>query len=156
MGSCNSLQTVDVVEFSGNFVPKEPACSTRTHCPSIDVFWVTPHQIAESALMRNFLSSGDDANLINSANFGTESTVYTKNCAIHDSGEYKEVEYLTARFPHRCVAILCLALLIESVDLSDLARLVIASYKYNSVGIPAIIISLVYSINAYKIYRLCF
>lgn len=121
MGSCNGFQTVDVVEFSGDFVTKEPACSTRTHCPSIDIFWVAPHQIAESTLMRNFLSSGDNANLINSPNFGAESTMHTENCPVDNSGKDQEVKYLTARFPHRCVAIFCLAFLVETVDLGDLA-----------------------------------
>jgi hypothetical protein len=46
--------------------------------------------------MRNFLCSGDDTNLVQSANFGTETSVDAENFAVDDSRKGKEVEDLAA------------------------------------------------------------
>lgn len=47
-----------------NLVAEKPSGSSRRNGPRIDVFRVTPHEIAESTLMRNLLRSGHDSDLI--------------------------------------------------------------------------------------------
>ncbi len=53
--------------------------------------------------------------------------MYTENGSVDNGGEDEEVEYLAACLPNRGVAVFCLALLIETIDLCDLARLMVAS-----------------------------
>lgn len=89
--------------------------------------------------MRDFLGTGDDADLIESADFWTQTSVNTQNGSVDDSRKDKEVKNLTASLPDGRIAILLLALLIETVDLCNLTRLVVAADKGNAVGVSVII-----------------
>jgi hypothetical protein len=138
MCSSNQLEIVDVVElpklvsttsawsviwvthFARDLVSKQPTCATRTNRPRLDFFWVTPYKVAEGAFVWNLLSPGNDTDLVKSADFGAETSVDAEHFAVDDSCEGEEIEDLTARLPDRGVAILLLALLIESVDLRNL------------------------------------
>jgi hypothetical protein len=54
---------------------------------------------------------------------------------VDDSCQGQKVENLTARFPHRGISVLGLALFVESVDLGDLSGLVVSPYKGNAVWV---------------------
>lgn len=136
VSSRNGLQAVDMVELGGDLIAKEPASAARTHGPRIDIFGIAPYQVTEGTLMRNLLSSGDNPDLIDSPDFGAETAVNTKNGAVYNRSKDQKVEDLAACLPDRCVAILCLAFLVEAVDLSDLAGLVVAADEDDTVGIP--------------------
>jgi hypothetical protein len=62
--------------------------------------------------------------------------VYAENFAIDDRSKDKKVEDLAARLPDRSIAVLLLTLLVETVDLSNLAGLVITSNEGDLVRIP--------------------
>jgi len=136
MSSGNQFETIHVVELSRNLVAKEPAGTTRANSPRLDVFGVRPDKIAESTLVRNLLSTGNDANLVDGTDLGTQATVDTEELAVDDGSEDQKVENMAAGLPNGGVSILLLALLVESIDLSDLTRLVITADKNNSVGVP--------------------
>ena len=53
--------------------------------------------------------------------------MHAQHFAVYDGRESQEVENLTARLPHTCVAILLLAFFVKAVDLGDLAGLVVSS-----------------------------
>ena len=57
--------------------------------------------------------------------------------AVNDCRQCEEIEDLAARFPDRRVAVLLLALLVETVHLGDLSRFVVAAYERDLVGISA-------------------
>lgn len=137
MGSRNSLQAVDMVELGGNFIAKEPASTTGTHSPRINVFRVAPYQVTEGTLMRNLLRSGDNPDLVYSPDLGAKTTVNTKDGAIYDCSEDEEIENLATGLPDRRIAVLCLTLLVETVDLGDLPGLVVAADEDDTVGISA-------------------
>lgn len=139
MGSRNSLQAVDVVELGGDLIAKEPASTTRTHSPRIDVLGIAPYQVTESTLMRNLLGSGDNPDLIDGPDLGAETAMDTKNSAVHNRGEDKEIKDLAAGLPYRCVTVLRLALLVKAVDLSDLPRLVVSADKDDTVRVSVIL-----------------
>ena len=134
MCSCNKLQTVDVVELGRHLVSEQPACSSGRHGPCVDVLRVTPDEIAEGAFVGNLLCSRYDANLVQRADLGRQSTVHAEHLAVDNGCEGKEVEDLTTRLPDRGVAVLGLALLVEAVHLGDLSRLVISTHQRHSVG----------------------
>lgn len=110
-----------MVELCGDLVTKEPACASGTYCPCVDVLRVTPYQVTECTLMRNLLGSGDDPDLINGADFRAEAAVYAKDCSVHNGSEHKEVEYLAASFPDRCVSVFRLTFFVEAVHLCNLS-----------------------------------
>ena len=62
-------EVIDVIEFGGHLASEEPACTSRRHSPSLDVFRVGPHEVAEWAFVRDFHSSVDQSDLIDSFDF---------------------------------------------------------------------------------------
>lgn len=136
MRSRDCLQPVDMVELSSDLITKEPPSATGTDSPCINVLWITPHQVAKCAFVRNLLRASNDSDLVDGPDLGAETAVYTENSAVDNSGEHKEVEYLAASLPDRCIAVFCLALFVEAVHLGDLAGLVVATDKHYTVGVP--------------------
>ena len=90
--------------------------------------------------MRNLLRTSNDTDLINSANLRAQTAVNAENFTINNGSEDKEVKNLAARLPDRRIAVLLLALLVETVNLGDLARLVVASDECDLVGVPLIVL----------------
>jgi hypothetical protein len=136
VSTSNEFQAIDMVELGCNLITEEPASATGRDSPSINVLRIAPDEIAEGTLVRNLLSTGDDANLIDSTDFWTKATVNTENLTINDSSQNQEVKDLAARLPDRRVAVLLLTLFVEAVDLSDLAGLVVATDEGDLVRIP--------------------
>jgi len=135
MSTSNELQTIDMIELSCNLITKEPASTTGRNCPSLNILRVTPDKVTESTLMRYLLSTSNNTDLVNGANLRAEATVNAQNLTVNDSSEDEEVKNLAARLPDRSVAVLLLTLLVEAVDLSNLARFVVTSDESNLVGI---------------------
>jgi len=127
MSTSNELQTINVIELGCNLVTKKPASTTRRNGPSLNILRVTPDKVTESTLMRDLLSTSNDTDLVNGADLRTETTVNAQNLAVNDSSEDKEVENLAAGLPDRSVAVLLLTLLVEAINLSDLAGFVVTS-----------------------------
>jgi hypothetical protein len=67
--------------------------------------------------------------------------MYTEKLAINDSSKDEEVKHVTASLPDGCIAVLLLTLLIETVNLCDLSRLVVAANEHYTVRISATWIS---------------
>lgn len=99
MSARNKPQAIDVVEFSCDLVTKEPASTTWRDGPGIDILGIRPDQVAESAFMGNFLSTSNDTDLIDSADFWGETTVNAKDFTINNGSEDQEIENLAARLP---------------------------------------------------------
>lgn len=89
--------------------------------------------------MGDLLGPGNDADLVNRSDLGTQPAVDAEDLAVDDGREDQEVEDVAASLPHRRVPVLLLALLVEPVDLRDLARLVVPSDEDDSVGVSALI-----------------
>lgn len=71
--------------------------------------------------MRDFLRASNDADLVERADFGAQTAVYTEDFTVDYGSKDEEVEYLAAAFPDRCIAVLLLAFFVETVHLGDLA-----------------------------------
>lgn len=120
MSTSNRLQTIDVVKFGGNLISEQPTGASRTDSPCVDILRITPDKVTESSLMRDLLGPGNDADLVDCSNLGTETTVHTEDGTVDDGGQDQKVEHLTTGLPDRRVAILCLAFLVKSINLRDL------------------------------------
>jgi len=136
VSSANELQAVDSRELLCDLGAEEPTGSSRADLPSLNFLGIRPHQIAEGALMRNLLVSGDGSDLIDGADVRREASVDTENLAVNESGEGEVVEDLCAIFPGVGVAVLLLALIVEAVHLGDLPALVVTPEERDLVGPP--------------------
>lgn len=83
----NQLQAINMVELAGNLIAKQPARAPRRNSPGLDVLGIAPHEVAEGALVGDFLGAGDDADLVEGADFGAEAAVHAEDLAVDDGGE---------------------------------------------------------------------
>lgn len=123
------------IDLGRHFVAEQPPSTSWRYGPGVDFFWVAPDQVAESAFVRNLLRARHDSDLVEGADLGGQAAVDTQDFAVDDGGEGEEVEDLAAGFPHRGVAVLLLAFLVEAVDLGDLAGFVVAAHEGDAVGV---------------------
>jgi len=100
MSTSNELEAIDMIEFRGDFIPKQPSCPTRRYSPGANVFRITPDQIAESTFMWDFLRSGNDPDLIESAYLWAQAAMDAQDFAVDDCSQDEEVEDLATSFPH--------------------------------------------------------
>lgn len=96
MGTGDEAQAVDMVEFSGNLVAEEPAGATRGYSPGVDIFGVTPHQVAEGSLVGDLLRTCNNSDLIDCADLGAQAAVDTEDFSVDDGGEDQEIKDLAA------------------------------------------------------------
>ena len=120
MSTGNEFKSIDLVELGCDFISKQPSSSTGRNGPGLHIFRITPDKITKRTLVRNLLGTCDDADLIQSADFWTQTSVNTQNGSINNSSKDKEVKNLTASLPDGRIAVLLLALLVETIDLCDL------------------------------------
>ena len=85
--------------------------------------------------MRDLLGTSNDTYLVEGANLRTQAAMDAEDLAVNDCTKHEEIEHLTASFPNGSIAVLLLALFVESVDLSDLAGLMIAAYKGHAIRV---------------------
>lgn len=127
MCSGDQRNVVDVIEFGGDLGSEEPSRTSWGHGPGLDVLWVRPHKVAEWTLVRNFHSSVDESNLINSLDFWGESSMNAENFSFNDGSDTKIIEDFCAVLPWVGISVLSNGLIIEAVDGGDLSGLVISS-----------------------------
>jgi hypothetical protein len=61
--------------------------------------------------------------------------VYTEHLSVNNSSDGKIVKHIGKELPNFGIAILCLALCVEPIDLCDLSSLMISSNQGNSLGV---------------------
>ena len=120
MRSCNQLQSIDMIKLRCDLVSKQPTGTTRADGPRFYLFWIRPHQIAESAFMWDLLRARNYSNLVYCSDFRAQSTVDAEQFSVHNGGKDEEVENVAAGLPNRGVAILRLAFFIKAVYLCNL------------------------------------
>lgn len=127
MGSCNKSQTVVVVERLGYILAKGVTCTTRRYSPATPVVWVRPEQIAHGTFVWNLLNAVERPNIVQSVDAGRQTAVQTEDLIIDQGSERQVVEQVCKVFPDIRVAVLAETLVVETVDLGDLAGLVVAT-----------------------------
>lgn len=85
--------------------------------------------------MRNFYLTVNSSDLINCFDLRGETTVHTKDFAIDNSPDGEIIEHLSAVLPRVRVAILTIYFIVETINGSDLAGLMIASEKSYAIGV---------------------
>ena len=100
----------------------------------IDSANLPTHPRVSSPRLETSVGTGH-THLIDALQVRTESTVDTKDTAVDDSAEGKVVEDLAAPAPDVGGAVLALALVVEAVDLCDLAGLVVAADEGHALGV---------------------
>ena len=73
--------------------------------------------------MGNLHFSVDGSNLVNSFDFGAESTVHTEDISIDDGSQRKIIKDVCAVFPGVGVSVLLIDFVVKAIDSSDLSEI---------------------------------
>jgi hypothetical protein len=129
MGAGDQLKVVDVVEFGSDTGSEEPASASWGESPSLNLFWIGPHEVAEGALVRDLHTAFEQADLVEGLDVWGEATVDAEDLSFNDGADTEEVEHFGAVFPGVGVSVLSDRLVVEAVDGGDLAGLVVSAQQ---------------------------
>jgi hypothetical protein len=129
MCSGDERNVIDVVEFSGDLRSEKPTSSSWRHGPSLNIFRIRPHKIAEWTFVWDLHSSVNESDLVNSFDFWGQSSMDAEDFSLDDGSNSEVVEHLGAVFPWIGIAVLSDCLIIESVHGGDLPSFVVTSQK---------------------------
>lgn len=101
----------------------------RDHKACLSLLGVTPHQVAERTVVRNFLEPVQALDLIDGLDEGGEPAVHREDVGVGDGADGKKVEEVSVQLPHSRAAELVLALHVEAVVLRDRPELVVPPYQ---------------------------
>ena len=135
MGATDEIEPVYLAELVGYLGAKEPASSTWRNRPRVNILRIRPDQVAEGTLARNLLVSLDQAYLVEGLDLGREAAVHAQDRVVNESRNGHIVEQVAANTPRVRIAVLGHALIVKSVDLSDLTRFVVASQEHNAIRV---------------------
>lgn len=135
MRAGNQRQTVVVVESLRDILAERIPGATGGNTPAAAVIRVRPKEIAHGALMRHFLNPIESFDVIEGIDTRRKTAVQTEDLVVDESGEGEIIEEIGKVLPDISITVLAKALVVEAVDLGDLARLVVASEDGNSFGV---------------------
>jgi len=135
MSSCNQSQAIIVVESLGNVLAKRIPSSSRRYSPPASIIWIRPQEIAHRTLVWYLLYAVEGSDIIECINAGRETSVEAEDLVINQGCEGKVVEEVGEVFPDIRVAVLSEALVVEAIDLGNLAGFVITTEDCDALGI---------------------
>ena len=107
---------------------EEVAGSSRTDLPAWPVWvGVTPHKVAEGALMGNFLATLKESDLIEGLNIRRKTAMDAENFAFNDGTNAQMVHNIDAILPGVGITVFTHVLIVKAIHGSDLARLVVTT-----------------------------
>lgn len=110
-----------MVESLGDVLPECVACTTRRDAPATPIVWVRPQEVAHWALVRNLLNAVERSDVVQRVDAGGKTTVKTENLVVDEGGQREVVEEVGEVLPDVGVAVLPEALIVEAVNLGNLA-----------------------------------
>ncbi len=135
MRACDEGKTVVVVKLLRDVLAKGIASTAGGNTPAHAVVRVRPQQIAHGTFVRDLLHAGLVHNVVEGVDGGGETTVETENLLLNQGSQRKVVEQIGEVLPHVRIAILSQALIIETIDLGNLAGLVVTTGNGNAFAI---------------------
>jgi hypothetical protein len=86
--------------------------------------------------VRHFLYAVEGPDVVEGIDAGRETAVQTEDLVVDQGGKRQIVEKICEVFPDVRVAVLAEALVVEAVDLGDLAGLVVTAEDGDALGVP--------------------
>lgn len=127
MGACNRFEAVFLNKLVRDVLAERVSGASGRDSPASSVVGVRPKQVAHRPFVGHFNDSVDVADLVKCIQAGRETAVEAENLLFDNGAEGEVVEQVGKVLPDVRVAILPKTLVIKTVNLSDLAALVVAS-----------------------------
>lgn len=135
MSSGDQFQIVRVIELLRNILSKRVAGTSGRDTPTTSVIRIGPQKITDRTFVGNLHNTIKLLDLVQSVNRWREATMEAEDVVLNDGTKWKVIEQSCEFLPHLGIAILAQALIVESIDLSDLLRLVVTAQNGDTVGI---------------------
>lgn len=135
MGPGNKRQAVVVVESLRDVLTECVTGTTGRDSPSAPVVGVRPQKVAHGSLVGHLLDPVKGADVVERVDAGRQASVQAEDLVVDEGCEGQVVEEIGEVLPHVCVAVFPEALVVEAVDLGDLARLVVAAEDSDAPGV---------------------
>lgn len=116
-------------------MPEDPSCSSTVPAPSLDVFWVRPHEICQRTLVRDFLFAIQKAHLIDGGKVRRESSMDAKDVPIDDGSQRQKIKCLIKVLPAVRVAVFFIDLIEEAVHHGNVSALMVTPQQVDAVGV---------------------
>ena len=126
-------ESVGVVERLGDVLAESVARSTGGDAPAATVIGVRPQQVAHGSLVRDFLNAVESPDVVEGVYRGGQAAVQAEDLTVHKGCQWEIIKQVGEVFPHIRVAIFAQTLVIEPVDLGDLAGFVVSSQNRDTV-----------------------
>ena len=133
MRPCHCLEAIFLNELVRYVLPESVAGATGGDAPSRAIVRVGPEQVAHGTLVGHLDHAVNIANHVQRVQAGRESAVQAEDLVLDDGGQRQVIEEVGEVLPHVRVAVLAQTLVVEAVDLGDLATLVIAPQDRDAV-----------------------
>lgn len=124
------------VELLHDVTAEQVSSTSRANTPPRRILRVTPHEVAHSAVMWHLLLPVDRAYLIQRIDARAQTAMDAEDFVINDGCKSQVVEDVCAVPPDIDGAVLSQALVVETIHLSDLSALVVASNQSDSLRVP--------------------
>lgn len=135
MSSCNKLEIIRMIELFTNVLTKWVSSSSWRNTPTTSVIRVRPEEITNWTFGWHFHDSVELVDLIEGINWWRETTVEAEDVSFNNCGQRQVIKQACEVLPNIGISVFSKALIIESIDLSDLLAFVITSQDGNSVWV---------------------
>ena len=135
MRPSNQRQTIVMIKRLADILPKRVPSSSRTNAPPTPIIRIRPQQIAHGPFVRDLLYPVQRADVVQRVDTRGEAAVQAEDLVVDERRQGQVVEEVGEEFPHVRVAVFAQALVVEAVDLRDLARLVVAAQDGDALGV---------------------
>lgn len=135
MRPSNQRESIVVIERFGNVLPKRVSGTSGRYSPSTSVIRVRPEKIAHRPLVRHFLNSIERADIIQRVDTWRKATVEAEYLVLDQRRKWEVVEEIGKVLPNAGVAVFAETLVVETVDLCDLAGLMVSTQDSDALGI---------------------
>jgi hypothetical protein len=135
MSSCHQSQAIVVVECLRDILPKCVTGATRRDAPSTSIVRVRPEEVAHGTFMGNLLYAIQSTDVVKSVYTWRQASVKAEYLVINESRERQVIKQVREVLPDVRIAVLSQALIVEAIDLGDLARFVVPSEDGNALRV---------------------
>mmetsp|Transcript_48227 Transcript_48227/g.114762 ORF Transcript_48227/g.114762 Transcript_48227/m.114762 type:complete len:205 (+) Transcript_48227:163-777(+) len=136
MGAHDELQRVVVVERLRDVLTEGVSGAARRDAPPVPIVRVRPHQVADRPLVGDLDEAVQLLHVLDPVQRRRKAAVGAEDGVVDNRGEGEVVEEVGEALPYVRAAVLADALVVEAVDLGDLARLVVSAQDRDPVRVP--------------------
>ena len=135
MSSGDQSQAIVVVERLRNVLAERVTRATGRDPPATPIIGIRPQEVAHGTLVGDLLDAIQSPNVVQRVDTRRQAAMKTEDLVFDQGGQGEIVEQVGEVLPDVGVAVFAEALVVEAVDLGDLAGLVVPTEDGDALGV---------------------